>query len=51
MLFNGERGDIWPNVNERRSRLVFIGVKLKHQQLEEGFQKCLVSASLVDSIE
>ena len=43
MLFNGERGGLWESdVAERRSRLVFIGVKLNHRTLEKGFQKCLV---------
>lgn len=43
MLFNGERGEVWSHGAERRSRLVFIGVKLNHTELKLGFHKCLVS--------
>jgi G3E family GTPase len=43
MLFNGERGEKWGTDRERRSRLVFIGVKLNHSELKMGFHKCLVS--------
>jgi len=44
MLFNGEKGEVWSAEGERRSRLVFIGVKLNHAELKLGFHKCLVSA-------
>lgn len=51
MLFNGERGEKWETgAGERRSRLVFIGIKLNHTALEKGFQKCLVSEKSSDSL-
>ena len=43
MLFNGERSGKWENDIERRSRFVFIGVKLNKAELCQGFQNCLIS--------
>jgi G3E family GTPase len=42
MLFNGEVCDEW-EVEEscRKSKLVFIGVDLPHQQIKDNFEKCV----------
>jgi G3E family GTPase len=41
MLFNGELGPQWEDRDKRRSRLVFIGVRLPQRELRRGFEACV----------
>jgi G3E family GTPase len=43
MMMEGSNLSQWPEGAKRQSRLVFIGRKLEPQQLEQGFQNCLVA--------
>lgn len=45
MLFNGELGPLWPAGSARRSKLVFIGVRLPHKDLSRGFESCIIKSS------
>lgn len=47
MLFNGEQGPEWAQDEERRSRLVFIGLHLPQRDLRRGFESCIVSKKQV----
>jgi G3E family GTPase len=42
MLFNGEVCDDWEvEESSRKSKLVFIGVDLPHQQIKDNFERCV----------
>lgn len=42
MLFNGEICDNWEvEESKRRSKLVFIGVDLPHEQIKQDFERCV----------
>jgi G3E family GTPase len=42
MLFNGEVCDDWEvDEDQRRSKLVFIGVDLPHQRIKDDFEQCV----------
>ncbi len=41
MMFDGQVGDTWQVSEERRSRLVFIGLNLNAEELEGKFMECL----------
>lgn len=42
MLFNGEVCDKWEEEeSRRRSKLVFIGVDLPHEQIKRDFERCV----------
>lgn len=43
MMMEGSNLSAWPEGAKRQSRLVFIGRKLEPQQLQQGFQNCLVA--------
>lgn len=44
MLFDGTEGRPWRDGESRTNRLVFIGRNLDRDELESGFQACLVAA-------
>ena len=47
MIFNGERGAKWKTDQKRISKIVFIGVNLNVEELDQHFTNC--RASLLSS--
>jgi G3E family GTPase len=51
MLFNGEVCDEWEvEDNQRKSKLVFIGIDLPHQEIKEEFEKCVAEDKIETEI-
>lgn len=48
MIFTGEfdKEELWQEGEERKSKLVFIGKNLDHDNLRKGFAACLADNSL-----
>jgi G3E family GTPase len=43
MIFNGEKGGLWKPNQKRISKIVFIGVNLNADELDQHFTNCRAS--------
>ena len=46
MIFNGQFDEPWAKGETRESKFVFIGKNLDHDELREGFEKCILTPEL-----